>query len=115
MKRFLIGRLLVILALAGLAFAPIGAAVAMSAMTPAPAMAGMDMSSDMDCCPKQQTPKPDCAKCPFVAMCLAAFGALTAEDIAITFGSPLALTLQPGYQFELASLASEPPSRPPRI
>ena len=53
MKRFLIGRILVILALAGLALAPISAAVAMPAMTPAPAMAGMDMAADMDCCPKQ--------------------------------------------------------------
>jgi len=114
MKRFLIGRLLVILALAGLALAPVSAAVAMPAMTPAPAMAGMDMASDMDCCPKQ-TPQPDCAKCPFVAICLTAFGALTAADIAITFGSPLVLTLQPGSEFALASLAGEPPSRPPRI
>lgn len=115
MKRFLIGRILVILALAGLALAPISAAVAMPAMTPAPAMAGMDMAADMDCCPKQQTPLSECAKCPFVAKCLTAFGALRADGVVFSFRTPVALALQPGSEFALASLAGEPPSRPPRI
>ena len=115
MERFLIGRILVILALAGLALAPISAAVAMPAMTPVPAMAGMDMAADMDCCPKQQTPLPDCAKCPFVAMCLTAFGALSADDVVFNFRTPVAPSLRPGPEFALSSLAGEPPSRPPRI
>lgn len=115
MERFLIGRILVILALAGLALAPISAAVAMPAMTPVPAMAGMDMAADMECCPKQQTPSPDCAKCPFVAMCLTAFGALTASDVAFSFRAPVTLVQRPTSEFALASLAGEPPSRPPRI
>ena len=113
MKRFVFGRFLVILALAGLLLVPIGEAIAGPAM---PAVLTAGMAVDMDCCPKQHTPQNDCGKtCPFVALCLTSLSGLAAAEILFTPRVIASQSLRPGREFQLASLASKPPSRPPRI
>jgi hypothetical protein len=102
MKRFeLVGRVLMLLALAGLMLAPHGVAVA----------------GDMDCCPGQQAPLPDCGKdCPSVAPC--SFGIGSACTIEAASFEPRVLDglmMPHGHDFELVSLTGEPPSRPPRV
>jgi len=115
MKRFeLVGRVLMLLALAGLMLAPHGVAVAGPATSAAPMSA---MAGDMDCCPGQQAPLPDCGKdCPSVAPC--SFGIGSACTIEAASFEPRVLDglmMPHGHDFELVSLTGEPPSRPPRV
>ena len=115
MKSFdVIGRMLLLLALAGLLLAPSGAAMA------GPSMSGQAMTAmagKMDCCPDQQAPMPDCGKtCPFVAFCSAGIGnLLTSEPESFDLGLLAGATMPRGHDLELASLTGKPPSRPPRV
>ena len=115
MKSFdLIGRMLLLLALAGLLLAPSGAAMA------GPSMSGQAMTAmagKMDCCPEQQAPMPDCGKaCPFVAFCSAGIGSVvTSEPASFDLRVLAGATMPRGHYLELASLAGKPPSRPPRL
>ena len=114
MNRFsLVGRMLLLLALAGLLLAPLGEAIAAPAMS-AQAMAAM--AGDMGCCPKH-APSPDCGKdCPFVAFCFASIGnVLSSEPASFDLRVLDGLRMPHGHDFELASLTGKPPSRPPRL
>lgn len=107
-------RLLAILAMIGLFFAPVAPSVASSAMA-MPMTA--EMPDGMPCCPEDQPAIPDCAKdCPFAVVCTAVFvSASTPEH------HPLALRILMRDRFAArgdvvpASLIGEPPPRPPRI
>jgi len=66
--RRLIGSLLAVLVIAGLAIEPL-AVPAVASQPLASGMADMAMSADMPCCPDEQKSK-DCQDCPLVAMCV---------------------------------------------
>jgi hypothetical protein len=115
MKRvFLLGRIVALLALAGLAIAPMGETIAAPAMA-AQAMAAM--AGDMPCCPDEETSKPDCIQdCPFLALCVAGLGNLVIPESArVNFGPLIGVAFAAGEEIALASLSGDPPSRPPRI
>jgi hypothetical protein len=122
-------RLLPLLAVLSLAFAPVTASAAAAVMH-APmavqghamampdeamdAMAGMAMD-DMPCCPKEQPDMSDCSKgCPLMALCLAkvATGLLGAS------GLPARISVVEGAAWSVTasfdSLSQGPPSEPPR-
>ena len=68
---FHLGRLLAILVIAGLVFAPLSgpanAGMAMGASMPE--MAAAEMAADMPCCPDKSMPM-DCDQCPLMALCM---------------------------------------------
>ena len=108
-----VGRMLLLLALAGLLLAPLGEAIATPAMS---AQAMTAMTGDMDCCPKH-APSPDCRKdCPFVAFCFVGIGnVLSTEPASFHLRLGDGFLIPHGHDFELASLTGKPPSRPPRL
>jgi hypothetical protein len=67
--RLLIGRLLAVLVIAGLAIAPLGSPAAAMASAVADTTDMPSMSADMPCCPDEQKSK-DCQDCPLVAICV---------------------------------------------
>ncbi len=112
--RLIIGRLLALLLIVGLAVAPLitPAAARTSALVEMTDMASM--SGDMPCCPDEQKSK-DCQDCPLVAMCILK---TTQADPSVGNAIPLRLptitthaTLDdvPSY-----GLNRPPPDHPPR-
>ncbi len=106
-------RQIAILALIGLAFAPLAPSVASSAMA-MPMTA--EMPDGMPCCPGDQPAIPDCAKdCPFAVVCTAVFVSATTHG-----SSPLAPRMLFRDRFPtpgdavLSSLIGDPPPRPPK-
>jgi hypothetical protein len=67
--RLLIGRLLAVLVIAGLAIAPLVSPAAAMASAVADTTDMSSMSAGMPCCPDEQKSK-DCQDCPLVAMCV---------------------------------------------
>lgn len=114
LRKFYLARLLAVLALIGLVFAPVAPFVASSAMA-MPMTA--EMPDGMPCCPDDQPAIPDCAKdCPFAVVCTTVFvSAPTPEH------HPLALRILMRDRFAargdvvLASVIGDPPPRPPRF
>jgi hypothetical protein len=117
-----VGHVFALLAVLGLALAPIvRPAMAMSApmhasMGEPMAVASMapSASDDMPCCPGKPS-LPDCGKdCPFMALC----GAMPLQGVSqSSLIVPLTLVsiILPGYQSALASVAQPPPRKRPKI
>lgn len=113
MKSWLtISRLLLVLALFGLVAAP----MAVSSAAPAAAMAAASMPDGMPCCPDNQPAVPDCGKgCPPAVRCLSAAVSVSAPETAALLLLGLAgEKLLSGRDNVPASLAGEPPPRPPK-
>ena len=122
--RSAIGRVLAVLAVAGLVLVPITRpAMAMSVATDMHASMGdamaagsviADAADDMPCCPSKPT-LPDCSKdCPLMALCVTAplyFVSQTGLIVPVTFVS----IVFPRDQSDLVSVAQTPPRRPPKI
>jgi hypothetical protein len=122
--RSAIGRVLAVLAVAGLVLVPIARpAMAMSvttdvhasiaeAITAGPAVA--DAADDMPCCPSKPV-LPDCSRdCPLMALCVTAplhFVSQSGLIVPLTFVS----IVFPRAHFHLVSIAQAPPRRPPKI
>src|SRR5262245_42777319 len=120
--RFAMSRILTVLAIVGLALAPVvqpAMAVQVSKEMPA-AMSGSafdkviaDAADDMPCCPSK--PAPDCGKdCPLMALCVTApihFVSQTELAVPLTFVA----VVFPGGHSDLASIAQTPPRKPPKL
>ena len=117
------GRILAVLAIVGLALAPVvrpAMAVPVSKDMQA-AMSGAavdtvieDAAPDMPCCPNKPS-LPDCSKdCPLMALCVTAplhFASQTGLMAPLTFAG----IVFPGDQSDLVSVADAPPRKPPKI
>jgi hypothetical protein len=107
-------RLLAVLLIAGLVFAPLAARAnvdSMGSMTMVGDAAAM--SDDMPCCPDKSAPV-DCGQCPLMALCVS-----TTLQAPLPAGvaelQPVILRmLRPGSDPEVESLGYSPPPRPPR-
>ena len=114
----LLARLLSVIAVIGLLVFPISAVAAGNAMAVAEQAQAQAMSDmgDMPCCPGIKPMKPDCGKdCPLVVICTTS----TAVHLAKADWSPAAIhwssmDFRPLASSALASLAAEPPARPPK-
>jgi hypothetical protein len=113
-RRSALRQLLLILAFVGVVLAPFGQSVAAPIMV-AESIAAM--ADEMPCCPDEPTMKMDCTTdCPFVALCVSGLAnVVLPESSPVDLGSLLGVAFSPGEDFALSSIASEPPSRPPRI
>ena len=118
-----LGRILAVLAIVGLALAPVvqpAMAVQASkdmhaAMSDSVADAVIaDAADDMPCCPSKPA-LPDCSKdCPLMALCVTApihFASQTGLTVPLTFVS----VVFPGAHSDLVSIAQTPPRKPPKI
>ena len=117
------GRILAVLAIVGLALAPVvrpTMAVPISKDMDA-AMNGSavdtviaDAAADMPCCPSKPA-LPDCSKdCPLMALCVTApihFVSQTGLTILLTFVT----VVFPGARSDLVSIAQAPPRKPPKV
>jgi hypothetical protein len=122
--RSAIGRVLAVLAVAGLVLAPITRpAMAMSVTTNMHASVGdaiaagsviADAADEMPCCPSKPA-LPDCSKdCPLMALCGTAplhFVSQTGLIVPVTFAS----IVFPRGHSAFVSIAQSPPRRPPKI
>ena len=110
-------RLLAVLLIAGLVFAPFATRANADSIAPM-AMASMAddaaaMSDDMPCCPDKSAPM-DCADCPLMAICMAkTLQALPSAGIAEIEPVMLRMLL-PASDAEAESLGLSLPPRPPR-
>ena len=117
------GRILAVLAIVGLALAPVvqpamalqvskdmHAAMSSSAVDAVIA----DVADDMPCCPSKPA-LPDCGKdCPLMALCVTApihFVSQTGLTVPLTFVA----VVFPGAHSDLASIAQPPPRKPPKV
>jgi hypothetical protein len=126
-------RLLSILAIVGLALAPVARpALAMPAAQvpaafdqpmvdhaamarPEAAMPEEPMPEDMPCCPTKAL-IPDCGKdCLFMAMCATQFFSTAVSGAGLVLPLGLASVFFPGNDTDLAGLSQAPPPRPPNI
>jgi hypothetical protein len=111
-------RLLAVLLIAGLVFAPLAAranvdSMASMAMTSMSGDHMADMSEDMPCCPDKSAPV-DCDQCPLMALCAATtLQAPLPAGIAEIQSVTLRMLL-PGSDPEVESVAYSPPPNPPR-
>jgi hypothetical protein len=117
------GRILAVLAIVGLALAPVvrpAMAVQVSKDMHA-TMSGSavgaimaDAADDMPCCPSKPA-LPDCGKdCPLMALCVTApihFVSQTALTVPLAFVT----VVFPGAHSDLVSIAQAPPRKPPKI
>ena len=111
-------RLLPLLAVLSLAFAPVTASAGMHASTamsgPMTAMPDMGMD-DMPCCPHDTPAMPDCSKsCPLMALCLAKVASGLPSYVGLTVR--LAVVESPTWSDDtsFASFGQAPPAEPPR-
>jgi hypothetical protein len=111
-------RLLAILLIAGLVFAPFsGPANAGMAMGKAAPMASAEMAdmaaADMPCCPDKSMPM-DCDQCPLMALCMATNFYQPSPAGMIEIRPVTMRMLAPGSDPAADSLGEHPPPRPPR-
>ena len=110
-----IGRLLSILAIIGLAVAPI-ARPAMSLSNGIVAIvdkATMAMPEDMPCCPNKAA-IPTCdGNCPLMAICAIQFLCNAVQGLGLVIPLSLAGLLFPVNDLDVAGLSQAPPPRPP--
>lgn len=111
-----LGRLLAILVIAGLVFAPLSAPAnaGMAAPTAATEMAATEMAADMPCCPDKSVPM-DCDQCPLMALCMVKTFQEPSSAGAIEIRSVTMRMLAPGSDPQGDSLGQIPPPRPPRF
>jgi hypothetical protein len=121
----LIGRLLAVIAIAGLVAAPLATPGAAKRLAAAAAMDMPAMSGDMPCCPtlladgmnccSEKQKSNDCQDCPLMAMCT-----LTIAQAEPPFASGLAAPLSTRHVFiarddlRTDGLVGSPPDHPPR-
>src|SRR5262245_46323945 len=111
----MIGRLLTILAIIGLAVSPI-AGPAKASPNGSLAVVGdetMAMPEGMPCCPKK-APVPGCDRdCPLMAICATQFLCNAVQGLGLVIPLRLADLLFPGNDSALVGLSQAPPPRPP--
>ena len=110
-----IGRLLAILVIAGLVFAPLSgpANAGMTMVGSVPEMAAAEMTADMPCCPDKSAPM-DCDQCPLMALCMVT-NLHVPSSAGVTEIRPVTVRmLAPGSDPQGDSLGQHPPPRPPR-
>ena len=105
-----LSRLLAIILIAGLVFAPLSAP---ANAAHGASMAAAEMSGDMPCCPDKSVPM-DCDQCPLMAICMvttfqepSSAGVIEVRPVTIRL-------LAPHSDPEAESLGQHPPPRPPR-
>jgi hypothetical protein len=117
------GRILAVLAIVGLALAPVVRPAMAAPMSKdmhaimsgsAVDTAIADAAADMPCCPSKSA-LPDCTKdCPLMALCVTApihFVSQTGLTVPLTFVT----VVFPGAHSDLVSIAQAPPRKPPKI
>jgi hypothetical protein len=111
------GRLLAILLIAGLVFAPLSAPAnagkGMAMVAPMTAAEMVEMSADMPCCPDKSVPM-DCDQCPLMALCMATNFHQPSSAGMIEIRPVTMRMLAPGSDRVGDSLGQHPPPRPPR-
>jgi hypothetical protein len=112
-KSFGLRRVLLLLAVLGLAFAPLGASLSVSAIA-GPGLSAMP--DDMPCCPDGKPMVPDCAKdCPLAALCVSSLVSVQVLELAsFVTRAQVGDDFLNGIDVVLSSLVGEPPPRPPR-
>ena len=119
---FHLGRLLAILVIAGLVFAPLsrpasaGMAKDMTMGGPMPEMAAdatAEMAADMPCCPDKSVPM-DCDQCPLMALCMVQTFHEPSSTGVVEVRPVTMRRLAPGSDPVADSLGQHPPPRPPR-
>lgn len=106
------GRVLLLLAVFGLAFAPLGASTS-------GAVAGSPLSimqDDMPCCPDGKPMVPDCGKdCPLAVLCVSGLVSVQVpETPTFVVQALIGEEFLDGREAVLSSLIGEPPPRPPK-
>jgi len=105
-----LGRLLAILLIAGLVFAPFSAPANAAKAAPTTTV---EMSADMPCCPDKSAPM-DCDQCPLMAICMVkTFQEPSTADI-IEIRPVTVRMLAPHSDPQAEGLNYLPPPRPPR-
>jgi hypothetical protein len=115
------GRILAVLAIIGLALAPVVRPVMavpvskdMHAAMNGSAVHVVDAADDMPCCPSKPA-LPDCSKdCPLMALCVTApihFVSQTGLTVPLTFVT----VVFPCARSDLVSIDQAPPRRPPKV
>jgi hypothetical protein len=106
-----LGRLLAILLIAGLVFAPLSAPA--NAAKPA-STSTVEMSADMPCCPDKSAPM-DCDQCPLMAICMvqnfqepSSAGVIELQPVTVRLLAPRSDPAAEGLNYL-------PPPRPPRL
>ncbi len=109
-------RVLPVLAILGLVFAPFTAPAVAGGMNATMAMTAADdmaMAEDMPCCPPEKPVMPDCMKaCPLLTLCLAKTFAGVSYAEAVPFRIGIAESFLPGNDAPPETLAQGPPPRP---
>jgi hypothetical protein len=107
------GKILLLLAVFGLAFAPLGASPS-SAAVAGPAL--FTMQDDMPCCPDGEPMVPDCVRdCPLAVLCLSGLASIQVPEMpTIVVQLPICDEFLDGREAVLSSLIGEPPPRPPK-
>ena len=110
-----LGRLLAILVIAGLVFAPLSAPAnaGMGMAAPTAAAEMVEMAADMPCCPDRSVPM-DCDQCPLMALCMVKTFQEPSSAGAVEIRSVTIRMLEPGSDPLGDSLGHIPPPRPPR-
>jgi hypothetical protein len=105
-----LSRLLAILLIAGLAFAPFSAPANAAKAAP---MSAAEMSADMPCCPDNPAPM-DCDHCPLMAICMvknfqepSSAGVIEIRPVTVKLMAPRSDPAAEGLNYL-------PPPRPPR-
>jgi len=117
------GSILAVLAIVGLALAPV-VRPAMAVPTTTDVRASMsgaavdtdiaDAVDDMPCCPGKPA-LPDCSKdCPLMALCVTAPIHFVAQN-GLIFPVTFVTVVFPGTHSDLVSIAQAPPRRPPKV
>jgi hypothetical protein len=104
-----LSRLLAILLIAGLVFAPFSA----PANAAGAAATTVEMSADMPCCPDKSAPM-DCDQCPLMAICMVQNFQAPSTTEMIEVRPVTVRLLAPRSDPEAESLGQHPPPRPPR-
>ena len=106
-----LGRLLAILLIAGLVFAPFSPRANAAEAAP---MAAAEMSTEMPCCPDNPAPV-ECDQCPLMAICMVQIFQEPSSAGVIELRPVTVRLLAPRSDPEAESLGQHPPPRPPRL
>jgi len=113
---FHLSRLLAIVVIAGLVFAPLSApaSAGMATGMAVPAQtAATEMAADMPCCPEKSIPM-DCDQCPLMALCMVQNFHAPSSAGMIEIRPVTIRLLAPASDPQGDSLGQHPPPRPPR-
>ena len=110
---FHLSRLLAILVIAGLVFAPLSAPANAGMAVPAAQAAAPEMAAEMPCCPEKSIPM-DCDQCPLMALCMVQNFHAPSPAGMIEIRPVTVRLLAPASDPQGDSLGQHPPPRPPR-